>query len=442
VLAVVGAVVLTQFLGEAEARQSWWLWIVVASLPVALVYGFASWLFTRYAVVGGDLRIETGLLFRRSRVVDLDRLEAVDVVQRLVPRLLGLAELRLEVAGGSSTEAPLAFLALADARELKDRLLALRRGEQERERTPQQRVLVRVPVERLFGAALLSGAWLASAVGAGLVVLDVVLGGGAVFGLFLPAAFGVVRGVRSFLADFDFTLSESADGLHITRGLIDTRSQTLAEGRIQAVRLTRPLFWRPFGWVKVSVNVAGYAPRGDDQIATTSTLLPVAPRAEAEWLLQRVVPGLDPSRVALAPAPPRARWLWPVTYSGLGIAVGGGFVFSREGLMGRDLSAMPVSKPQSVRLRQGPLQRKLGLATVHIDTTPGPVRVRLPERETAEARMLFDVAVADVIGRLPRRPGARSDDAEPARQVPATGEREQGPLSVVAEPGDARGEHQ
>ena len=118
-------------------------------------------------------------------------------------------------------------------------------------------------------------------------------------------------------------MAESTDGLHITRGLIDTRSQTLAEGRIQAVRITRPLLWRPFGWVKVSVNVAGYAPGATARSATTSTLLPVAPHAEADWLVRRVVPGLDIdlSRLSLAPAPRRARWIWPVTYTGLGIAL-------------------------------------------------------------------------------------------------------------------------
>ena len=195
ILAVVGALVLSQFLGEPETRSSWWLWIIAASVPVALVYGIGSWLFTKYAIVGGDLRIETGLLFKRSRVVDLDRLESVDVVQPLVPRLLGLAEVRLEVAGGSSTEAPLAYLAVADARELKARLLALRVGVPTREVQPEEKLLVRVPVERLVIAALLSGAWLASVVAGGLLVLDMVLGGGAVIGLFLPAVFGAVRGV-------------------------------------------------------------------------------------------------------------------------------------------------------------------------------------------------------------------------------------------------------
>ncbi|MGH9116592.1 MAG: PH domain-containing protein [Acidimicrobiales bacterium] len=440
VVAVVGAVVVTQFLGDAESGASWWVWILVASLPVALAYGFASWLFTRYAIVGGDLRVETGLVFKRSRVIDLDRLESVDVVQPLVPRVLGLAELRLEVAGGSSTEAPLAYLSLADARTLKAALLALRVGTPTRETEPEERILLKVPVDRLIVSALLSGAWVASAFAAGFFLLDTLLGGEAVLGLFLPAVFGIVRGIRTFLADYDFTVAESTDGLHIRRGLLDTRSQTVTPGRIQAIRVTRPLLWRPFGWVKVHVNVAGYAPTRDGQIATTSTLLPVAPDAEAQWLLTHLLPGLDLGAVGLVPPPRRARWIWLVTYSGLGIGMTDEFVVSRERLMGRHLSTIPLSKPQSVRLTEGPLQRRLGLATVHIDTTPGPVRVRLPERATTEARWLFDTVVARLAERLPRRPP--SDDAEALGEAAAPGDGEQGGERVRTEAGDTRGDDQ
>ena len=58
----------------------------------------------------------------------LDRLQAVDVVRPLVARALGLAELRLEVAGGSSSEAPLAYLSEAAAQRLRAELLARAAG--------------------------------------------------------------------------------------------------------------------------------------------------------------------------------------------------------------------------------------------------------------------------------------------------------------------------
>jgi putative membrane protein len=38
-----------------------------------------------------------------------------------------------------------------------------------------------------------------------------------------------------------------------------------------------------------------------------------------------------------------------------------------------------------VRLRQGPLQRRLGLGSVYLDTTPGPVSVVALHRDLDEA---------------------------------------------------------
>lgn len=399
--------------GDADPGVRWWLVLVAAALPIAAVYGLVSWLFTRYAIVGGDLRVETGVLFRRSRVVDLERLQSVDLVQQFVPRVLGLAELRLEMAGGSSTEAPLAYLSLHEARALQAELLAHRAGVPTREAEPPELVLVRVPTGWLAGSAVLSGAWLTSVIVAGLAVVDFVVGGGGrVLGLLFPAALGGIRGVRKFLGDYDFTVSESSDGLRIRKGLLDTRVQTVPEGRIQAVKVTRPLFWRPFGWVRVDVTVAGYAGTGgDDGAATTSTLLPVAPAAVANGLVHRVVPGLHIDESALAPPPRRARWRWPVAYSGLGAAVAAGFSVVRQGLMGRELSAISLTKPQSVRITQGPVQRWLRLATVHIDTTPGPVRIRAHDRDVVEARGMFDDVVARVRAALPVRPSAPASPA-------------------------------
>jgi putative membrane protein len=406
--------------GEGDDGIGWLVAAALVAVPIAVVYGLMSWWFTRYAIVDDDLRVETGLVFRRSRVVDLERLQSVDIVQQLVPRILGLAELRLEVAGGSSTEAPLAYLSVPDAHALRAELLARRGRPGTSSAGPPvvpaaERVLVRVPVDQLAISALLSGAWLATVVVAGLAVLDVLLSSrGSLVGLLFPAILGAVRGIRNFLGDFDFTVSEADDGLRIRRGLLDTRLQTVAEGRIQAVRISRPLLWRPFGWVRVNINVAGYAATGDDQQrAMTSTLLPVGPAAVALDLVRRAVPSLSIDEDSLVGAPRRARWINPVGFSGLGAGMTDETVTTREGLMGRDVSAIALSKPQSVRLTQGPVQRRLRLATVHIDTTPGPVRVRARDRDPADARQRFDAVVTRLRAALPSRP------ERPSRRSPA-----------------------
>jgi putative membrane protein len=63
---------------------------------------------------------------------------------------------------------------------------------------------------------------------------------------------------------------------------------------------------------------------------------------------------------------------------------------ARRGLLRRELDVMPHGKTQSVRLTQGPWQRRLRLATVHLDTTPGPVHVNAAHRDALEARAIVE----------------------------------------------------
>ena len=75
-----------------------------------LVSGVISWLVTRWQVADGVLRIETGLVRRQSRRFPLSQVQAIDVVQTGVARVLGLAELRLRMAGGDASGGRLASL--------------------------------------------------------------------------------------------------------------------------------------------------------------------------------------------------------------------------------------------------------------------------------------------------------------------------------------------
>jgi putative membrane protein len=111
-------------------------------------------------------------------------------------------------------------------------------------------------------------------------------------------------------------------------------------------------------------------------------------------LARHVLQGLDPEAVDLRPVPARARWLDPVGYRFLGIGTDEQLVVAREGRFTRRTHAAPQARIQSVRITQGPLQRRLGLADVHADSPPGPTTVRARSRDAEEARRLFGVEVA------------------------------------------------
>ncbi len=99
-----------------------------------------------------------------------DRIQAIDVAQPFVARLFGLAELRMDVAGGGGSDGRLSYLMLADARRLRATLIATASGLTQESMHPEtmeapQQALLTVPTKRLLGATLLSSTFLASAGG-------------------------------------------------------------------------------------------------------------------------------------------------------------------------------------------------------------------------------------------------------------------------------------
>jgi putative membrane protein len=107
-------------------------------------------------------------------------------------------------------------------------------------------------------------------------------------------------------------------------------------------------------------------------------------------LAQHVLSGLDVGPVPLTPCPKRARWVAPVGQRFMSAGLDGQLVVSRMGWLTRRTHAVPHRRVQSLRLHQGPILRRLRLATVYVDSPPGPVSVRLMFRDGAEARPLLE----------------------------------------------------
>ncbi len=397
------------------------IWITLAVvMPVAAIGGYLSWRRRRWRVEGGDLRIESGIITRRSRRVPLARLQAIDVVRPLLARALGLAELRLEVVGHSGTEATLAYLTEPQALQTRAHLLALahrvaavpgsdaaqsglpapRAAAPSLDKGPapadpawgpdSEAVLVAVPTDRFVGSLLLSGAGafgLAFVVGVIVAVSITAAALGFVVATLLPI--GAVLYQR-FTVEFGFTVSLSPQGLRLRHGLLDTRQQTVPRGRVQAIRVHEPLLWRPFGWVRVEVDVAGYRHGAGDR-GTSGVLLPVARRDEAERVIETVLPGLNLSAITPRKPPVRARWRAPLSYHFLGAAFDHGWSVTTYGRIRRTTDIVPQDKLQSVRLVQGPYQRRLRLATVHLDTAGRNVHAAIAHWDAQAASETVDV---------------------------------------------------
>jgi putative membrane protein len=362
--------------------------VIVVVLATGLLAGYLSWRFTRYEIAGDTLRVDTGVLFRRTRTVRLDRLQAVDVVRPVVARALGLAELRLESAGGGDTLVPLAYLAERDAAALRAELLARAAGIAADTPEAPERVLVEVRLADLVLSRVLTLGFVTGSAAVLVLVAVAQSTGGASVTVALISALGatLLPATQQFLTHYGFTVAESPDGLRIRHGLLETLAQTVPPGRVQAVSVVEPLLWRWVrGWCRVELNVAGYAGAA---ARTETVLVPVASRRTALDMLARILPGLDLDAIPLRPAPARARWCDPLSARLLGVGADERWFVSRTGRVVRRTVVVPHERTQSVRMTQGPLQRRLGLASVHLDSTPGPVRPVAPHRDAGEAWLI------------------------------------------------------
>jgi putative membrane protein len=369
-------------------------------VPGAALYGFVSWWFTHFAVTDTELRIRTGLLFRRTAHIRLERLQAVDITQPLLARVAGVAKLKLDVVGTDKKD-ELAYLGEGEARKLRAELLARAAGfapesAHEVGEAPV-RQLLHVPPGVLAASLLLTGATWASLVAALVVPTLLWFATHSVWtvlatGLPLLGAAGA-SSVGRFVGEYDWTVGESPDGLRIDHGLLDRTHETVPPGRVQTVRIIEPLLWRG-RWVRVELDVAG---------SSNSVLVPVAPREVAEAVIAAVLPGVTVP-ASLDRPPRRAGWCVPFWWRGYGLAVTGTVFAAHSGLLRRRLYLVPHAKAQSVRLTQGPWERFKGLADVHIDAGAGrTVTARL--RDAAEAAELLQAqADRSRTGRREARP--------------------------------------
>ncbi|MEJ3745396.1 PH domain-containing protein [Actinomycetes bacterium KLBMP 9797] len=424
-LVVIIAALSWQTLGQVGL--GWFAVMVLALVVGQVVLALVSWYNTGYHVVGRELRVHEGLLWRRTRAIPLERLQAVEVVRPLLAQLTGLAELRLEVVGGSKTEAPLAYLTVADAVALRARLLALAgqapaaaAGTESAERAaaPAERPIHAVVNRELLVSQLLTPQALTIPFGvAGVTaqfVYDPTFSFIGIASTVTAMAGILLQPVRRVLADWNFRLARGDAGLRLRGGLLETRSQTIPLVRVQAVRVTWPLLWRAKGWLRMRLDVAGMTGAGVEDGKAFDRLLPVGDAATSERVLAETLPGVSLAGLPNAAPPARARWFHPFALPVMGVGLTADVMVARDGRLTRQLVIVPYARMQSVRVVQGPLQRRLGLATVYADTAGGlPAAAR--DRDLSEAWWL----AAELVRRSREAREARDTETRETRETEA-----------------------
>jgi putative membrane protein len=447
------------------------LWLIVAGVVVLLAVTTLEWLRRTYELEAGALRLEEGVLERKRRVVPFDRIQQVDLVRKPLHRLLGVATLRVETAGGGAAEVDLDVVALGEAQALRSSLLRAKadaaegggEGVEAAAAAPVERILLRLSLGEVMlagitgtrAAAALAvlgplsqltdwfpnlSDWLLRRVNPEAVAPTTPAAVVAVVLLAVVVWLGLAA-ASSVVTDFGFTLARLGGDLVVRRGLLERREAVLPVARLQVVRVDESLLRRALGLASVRIQSAGRT-GGADQTASRLAV-PVLQRSDVNRVLGELLHGAAPVPRLLPPPPAARRWmvrrgglravpltaavavvLWllsrPATplallllvlavlgglaaYRGRGHARRGGYLYARQGVAIRVTTVVPVAKAQSGSVRSSFFQRRVGLATLHVDVAGGGPTPKVMDEAEGKAEELLQV----VLGRLPASAGPR-----------------------------------
>lgn len=330
--------------------------VALAVLALVVAWRVLDWRRFTYRLADGVLVLEQGILQRSRREIPVSRIQQVDLRRRLRHRVLGVAVVRIDTAGGGAgAEVTLEAIAESQALALRTALLG-QAGGRAATADPwadgaavlpatdpeggapgttagavapagaaseaQEPVVVTHLSTRDLVVAGVTGSRLVTAVplaGAALGLLAelpgsvadrltdllptgaVALVGGLVLALPLLLAFAVASSV---LTDHDFTLARIGRDLHLRRGLLDQREATISLHRVQLVRCHENPLRRALGLASVQLQSAGSGNQAEGAVSRVTIPSVRADRLEA--LLAEVLPtAVD--RPSLVPAPPAAR---------------------------------------------------------------------------------------------------------------------------------------
>jgi putative membrane protein len=211
----------------------------------------------------------------------------------------------------------------------------------------------------------------------------------------------IVTGLlRTIARDYRFRLSLAPNGFRRRRGLLTLSEVLIPIARVQVAILETGIVRKPLGWWSLDLQTLSADAHQSGQqdaapFARIEEILPILERAGIDQLppedsylrvsrrsvLRRYLAGAAPlalaSLFAALLAPVALLLLVPILLGSILViplwrrhrySLGEHSLFVREGLFRPRLWIMPYHRMQSVSVRRGPLQRRLRLATLEVDT--------------------------------------------------------------------------
>lgn len=355
---VLPLIALFVFGGRGGDRDLWALFAPLGAVGILVVIAVLRYFTFRYRTGIDSLTIRSGWLHRSVRDIPYARIHNVVVHQSLLHRLFGVAEVRLESAGGQKPEAEMRVLSLAAAAQLED--LIRNRGMATAGSAsplsadqPASDLLLALSTREVLLLGLISNR--------GLVIVAAALGvawqmlpdrmmadlierhAREAFGLAshlhwswlgaISAAIGallaalvltrVLSVIQSLLQFHGFRLTESGRRLMVERGLLARVRSSVSRRRIQAWTMRENPLQRWFHRRKLCIDTAVAHSNGDDR--ALKVLAPIATPERCDQLIAHLLPETTWPPVAWHGWPLHVMWRiwWPTPLLALLLAAAG-----------------------------------------------------------------------------------------------------------------------
>ena len=333
VSAIVPAVLVLSGAAYSEMQEEglgsiapWLIPILILVIGFNLAGAWLSWYRLRYRIGASDVRVEQGIISRKARSVPYDRIQDVSLEQKLLPRLLGLVEVKFETGAGGKEELKLSYVSEDEGERLRETVRALVEGEDSASTASvpvdaapsaetRSRTLFAMDTQRLFIFGLFNFS---------LVIFAVLLGALQQLEFLLPfdiwdmladwfsedriteagvyisgyttlaqivailyavvavVVVGMASGVvRTFVRDWEFRLDRTAKGFRRRRGLVTKTDVVMPVHRVQALVVSTGWLRRRFGWHGLSfISLAQDAGSANHDVAPFAKMEEIAPIAQ------------------------------------------------------------------------------------------------------------------------------------------------------------------
>ena len=282
----------------------------------------------RYQIRDNELIVTEGIFFRRNRTVPVKRIQNIDLIQNVLHRVFGVAEVRLETAGGTQAEAVLRVLSLENVERLRQGIFNQERqtetvvqaDTEEQTIVPSQTILAISPMQLLSAGLASNRGTILLGVLAGMYfqfdeqiernvdfgrVRQLVPADASTFQLVMATAIGIaivllifrLLGMAWYLLRFyGYELIRNEDDLRIRCGLFTKVSATVPRRRIQFISIHRNLIMRWMKLASIRIETAGGSGKSSEDAAKTVSsrwFIPVLPEDRVQDILVELRPDLQ-----------------------------------------------------------------------------------------------------------------------------------------------------